>query len=299
MASVTGILKKGLIVLVAVAAIAVAAVYVLSSMRIGKVYAIQQSSITAPNDKSSIAEGHRLYLSRACIHCHGEDASGKTFIDEPPIGKFSGANLTSGKGGAASRMSDSELARAIRNGVGSGGRALVFMPSTDFSGMSDEDVGRLVAYLRSVPPVDKPSIPQSVGPLGRVLFLAGQMPLLVTAELIDHSVKPPVKVIAEPTPEFGRYLAAACTGCHGEHFSGGPIPGTPPDWLPAKNLTPTGLGKWNEADFIKALRTGVLPDGSKLREPMSWELTSKMTDVELKALWAYLRTVPAREYGNH
>jgi len=263
------------------------------------VYALPQVSLSAPTDQASVAEGHRLYISRGCIHCHGEDLSGKTFINEPPIGTFTAANLTSGKGGAASRMNDGEFARAIRNGVGSGGRALIFMPSTDYSGMSDEDVVKIIAYIRSAPPVDKPSATQSVGPLGRALFLGGKLPLLVTAELIDHSVKAPAKMTAAPTPEYGRYLAAGCTGCHGEHFSGGPIPGTPPDWLPAKNLTPTGIGSWKEEDFIKALRTGVLPDGKTLREPMSWQLTSKMTDVELKALWAYLRTVPARADGNH
>ena len=298
MASVFGIVRKVFIALVAVIVIAVATVYSLSSMRMGKVYALTQASLAAPTDKASIAEGHRLYISRGCVHCHGEDLSGTTFIDEPPIGTFTAANLTSGKGGSASRMNDAEFARAIRNGVGADGRALIFMPSTDFSGMSDEDVGKIVAYIRSAPPVDKSPVSQSVGPLGRALFLSGKLPLLVTAELIDHNAKAPAQVAVAPTAEYGRYLAAGCTGCHGEHFSGGPIPGTPPDWLPAKNITPTGIGSWNEGDFIKALRTGVLPDGNKLREPMAWQLTSKMTDVELKALWAYLRTVPARANDN-
>ena len=298
MAAISKTVRKALIILVAVVVMAVAMVYTLSSMRMGKVYALVQTPLIAPKDAASIAEGQRLYVSRGCSHCHGADLSGMTFIDEPPIGTFTAANLTTGKSGAASRMSDSDFARAIRNGIGSGGRALIFMPSTDFQGMSDEEVGKIVAYIRSVPPVDKPSVPQSVGPVGRALFLSGKLPLLVTAELIDHNARAPTQVAAAPTVEFGRYLAAGCTGCHGEHFSGGPIPGGPPHWPQARNITPTGIGSWSEGDFVKAMRTGVRPDGNTMKEPMPWQNLSKMTDVELKAMWAYLRTVPVRADGN-
>jgi cytochrome c553 len=89
-----------------------------------------------------------------------------------------------------------------------------------------------------------------------------------------------------------------CTGCHGERFSGGPIPGAPPDWKPAANLTPTGLGHYTEADFVRALRDGVRPGGARIDPSMPVErVTRHMNDVELAALWAYLRTVPPRPYG--
>jgi mono/diheme cytochrome c family protein len=299
MASGIKTIRNVVVVLIALLVAAVAAVYTLSSMRMNKKYPLVEASPRAPKDLASIAEGHRLYISRGCIECHGPDLSGKTFIDDPAMGKYTGANLTSGKGGAASVMSDSDFTRAIRHGIAPDGRALIFMPATDFQGMSDEDVGKIIAYIRSVPPVNKPSTPESVGPLARVLFLAGKMPLLVTAELIDHNAKPPVQVTAAATVEYGKYLANGCTGCHGQHFSGGPIPGGAPDWPPAANITPTGIGSWSEADFIKVLRTGVRPDGSALKPPMPWQNLSMMTDVELKALWMYLHTVPARVAGNH
>ena len=298
MAAVSKTVRKTLLILVAVVVVVIAMIYTLSTMRMGKVYALVQTPLTAPSDAAAIIEGQRLYISRGCGHCHGTDLSGTTFIDDPAIGTFTAANLTTGKGGAASRMTDSDFARAIRNGIGSDGRALIFMPSTDFQGMSDEEVGKIVAYVRSAPAVDKTSTPQTVGPLGRTLFLSGKLPLLVTAELIDHNTRSPTKVSVAPTAEFGRYLATGCTGCHGEHFSGGPIPGTPPSWPPARNITPTGIGSWSEGDFVKAMRTGVRPDGSMMKEPMPWQNLSKMTDVEIKAMWAYLRTVPARADGN-
>jgi len=84
-----------------------------------------------------------------------------------------------------------------------------------------------------------------------------------------------------------------CTGCHGPELVGGPShePGAPP----AANLTPAGIGTWTEADFFKALRSGVRPDGTAINPAMPWASSGRMTDDELRALWLYLRTVPAKE----
>lgn len=274
-----------------VIALAIAAVYGVSSSRMNKQYDVAATPLTVPSDADSISEGHRLYVSRGCIDCHGDDLSGRVIMDNPAIGKLTGANLTAGKGGAASTMSDGDLARAIRNGVGANGRALIFMPATDYKGMSDEDAGKIIAYIRSASPVDKASPSQQVGPMARVLFVAGKLPLLVTAELVDHQAKAPAQVAVAETVEYGRYIAQMCTGCHGVELTGGPIPGGAPDWPPAKNITAAGIGQWSESDFITAIRTGVRPDGSAIKPPMPWKNLSAMTDVELKALWLYLKTV--------
>jgi len=97
----------------------------------------------------------------------------------------------------------------------------------------------------------------------------------------------------------GRYLAdiAGCHGCHGTGLSGGPVAG-PPGLPPASNLTTAGIGDWTEADFVRAMRNGRRPDGSSLDPFMPWEVFGKMTDDELHALWLYLRSVPARAFGN-
>ena len=103
-----------------------------------------------------------------------------------------------------------------------------------------------------------------------------------------------------PTAEYGAYLATSCTGCHGEELTGGPIPGMPPGTPPALNLTrdeQTGLGRWTEADFARALREGKKPDGSELKAPMPWKLTAQLTDDELHALWLHLRTRQAKPFG--
>jgi cytochrome c553 len=121
--------------------------------------------------------------------------------------------------------------------------------------------------------------------------------VLLPAERIDHNAMHPTQVAAEPTARFGQYLAAGCTGCHGPSLSGGKIPGAPPDWKPAANITPVGIGHYTEADFVTALRSGKRPGGTPIDTLMPWRLTREMSDVELRAIYAYLKTVPAREYG--
>ncbi len=280
-------------------AVAVGVIYVWSNSYINRKFKVEAQAFAIPTGPAAVKEGERVFTTRACADCHGKDLAGVVVVDDPVVGRFAGVNLTKGKGGQGSELSDMDIARAIRHGVAPDGRALVFMPSTDFHAMSDGDLGALIAYIRSVPPVDKRSLPQRPGPLARLLFLQGKMAYLVSAEYIDHTAQPST-VTPGVTVEYGRYLANGCTGCHGFGFSGGAIPGAPPDWLPAVNITPhpvTGLGKWSEADFSKAVREGVRPDGVKVRFPMPWQNFSQLNDTEVKALWMFLKTVPVKEAG--
>jgi cytochrome c553 len=233
-----------------------------------------------------------LATVRGCVECHGDNLGGRVFIDVPPVGRLAGANLTRGR---AAPLTDADWERAVRHGVRRDGKPLLFMPSNEFAGMSDEDLAALMAYARSLPAVAAPLPPNRVGPVLRALTVAGQA--TVAAEQVDHAKPHPARVAPAVTPEYGAYLAAGCTGCHGAGFGGGKIPGAPPDWKPAANLTPTGIGHYTEADFIRALRTGRRPGGAAIDSSMPWRLTREMTDVELRALYAYLRALPARPYG--
>ncbi len=266
-------------------------IYFRSSARMNARFDVAAAPIPRLTSAADIAEGKRLFTARGCTDCHGNDAGGKTFINDPAIGHMTGSNLTTGKGGVAGGRSDAELARAIRHGVGKDGRALIFMPSTDFAGMTDEDTGRLIAYLRTVPPVDREPPKLVAGPLGRFLFLIGEIPLLVSAEKIDHRAKPVTKLNPTVSVDYGKYIAATCTGCHRDNLQGGPIQGAPPEWPTAQNITGKALAKWNEAQFITSLRTGKRPDGSLIRFPMPWQSLGKLTDTEMKALWKYLTTL--------
>src|SRR5207237_1071730 len=154
-------------------------------------------------------------------------------------------------------LTDAQWVNAVRRGLRSDGTSLMIMPAEAFQYFSDEDLGAVIAYVKSVAPVDTMFPKGYLGPLGRALYLAGKLPVLV-AEAVDHSRRQPVHVDAGATPEYGRYQAnvGGCTGCHGPGLSGGSFPGGPPDAKPAANLTPTGLAQYAEADFFRALREG-------------------------------------------
>jgi mono/diheme cytochrome c family protein len=117
---------------------------------------------------------------------------------------------------------------------------------------------------------------------------------------VDRDAERPV-VEPGPTVEYGYYLAQlSCMGCHGPGLSGGPIVGAPPDFPPAANLTPgSEVGSWSEEDFVQTIRTGVNPAGHELNPVMPWMVFSNLTDEELHAIWLYLESVPAKEFGNH
>jgi cytochrome c553 len=287
--------------IVVVIVVIVAAIYLLSDRRMARHFDVAATPIAVPTGAAAIAEGHRLFVTRGCADCHSQNGSGTTFVDVAPVGTISGQNLTSGPGGIGGQRSDAELARDIRDGVGKDGRALIFMPATDFQHLTDADTGALIAFIRSLPPVEHTVAPARVGPILRLALLQNKIPDLVSAENIDHAQAHVAALTPAVTVEYGKYVANGCTGCHGLGFSGGPVPGGAPNWPPAKNLTPddaTGIGKWTEADFIRAIREGKEPSGTMIMPPMPWQNMSHMTDTELKALYAYLRTVPAKPMGN-
>ena len=214
------------------------------------------------------------------------------------VGYFAGPNLTRGRGGLGATLTDADWERAVRHGVRRDGTPLMVMPSHEFTGMADDDLAAIVAYARSLPPVNGAQPSTHPGPVIRALHLAGQFTLL-PAEQIDHTRPHPAHMEPEVTPRYGAYLAAGCIGCHGPGLSGGKIPAAPPDWKPAANLTPSGdLGRWTVDDFTRALRTGRRPDGSPIDSVMPWKATAQMTDDEIKAVYAFLKTVPAKQYGN-
>lgn len=284
--------------LAAAALLAVGVVYAATEMRLRRTFEVPLTELSIRGDSATVARGRHVAVALGkCVDCHGADLGGKPFIEVPPLAMLYASNLTRGAGGVGARYSDAQLLRAIRHGVSAEGRPLLFMPSNEFFYLSDDDATALVAYIRSLPPVDH-TLPRSkVGPVGRGLYLSGKLPL-VPAELIDHTASRPT-----PAPgvsvEYGAYLATVggCKGCHGETLSGGPIPGTPPEWPPASNITPTGLAPYDEAAFFRAMRDGVKPSGVKINEFMPYRLTKEMSDDEIRAVWMYLQSVPKKEFG--
>jgi mono/diheme cytochrome c family protein len=172
------------------------------------------------------------------------------------------------------------------------------MPTVEFANLSDRELSDIVAYIRSKPAVDRESATMRYGPMIAIVFAA--KPDFIAAFDLDHQ-KPHAR---EPPPagvtaEFGQHLAQVCIGCHGPGLSGGKIEGDP-DGRVYPNLTPheSGLGDWTESDFMRALREGKRKDGSAISDEMPWKAYAAMSDEELKAIYAYLRSVPPKPKGN-
>jgi cytochrome c553 len=224
-----------------------------------------------------------------CADCHGTDLGGKVMIDNFAMGRLWAANLTRGRGGVAAAYTPEDWARTMLHGVKPDGRSVVFMPSHEFR-FTAAEVGDMAAFFRSLPPVDRQPPAPRIGPMAAVLSYVG-MPLL-PAELVDHEHVQFVPPHATPTTaaETGQQLArkAACTGCHQADFTGG---GGPPPG--AANLTPVGIGSWTEADFIRAIRQHVRPNGSRIDEAMPLAY-GQLSDNELASLFAFLKTLPSK-----
>jgi mono/diheme cytochrome c family protein len=290
------------ITVLAVVALAATTVFALSQARLTHAYVVPAERVAIPSQAAAIAHGHHLAIISGCVDCHGRDLSGRVFFESAMIGRFVAPNLTSGKGGSGGRFGDQDWVRAIRHGVRPDGKPLLVMPSKEFYVLSDVDLGALIAYLETVPPVDNELPSSTVSPIGRALMLAMKDLPLLSAERIDHNAARPPSPPVGVTVEYGKYLAVRCTGCHGENLSGGKIPGTPPEWPPALNLTPypgAAVAQWSEAQFVDTLRSGVTPRGNHLdTKYMPWRVLGEMTDDEIKALWLYLKSLPPREYAS-
>jgi mono/diheme cytochrome c family protein len=272
-------------------------VYAASRAVLTKRYPIPAAAVAIPTDATAVSRGEHLVLSvGACITCHAPDMGGSVYADMGPVGVVAGRNLTRGRGGIGGQFTDADWVRAIRYGLRADGTSLIMMPSEVYTRFTDADLGAIVAYLKQLPPVDR-EVPESrFGLLGRALLATGKMTILAAPKTFHEGTA--ASAPPEVSVGYGRYLAdvSGCHGCHGPGLSGGHVDG-PDDLPPAANLTPAGLGRWTEADFVRAIRQGRRPDGSAVNEFMPWRSYAAMTDRELQALWLYLRSVPAKPSG--
>jgi mono/diheme cytochrome c family protein len=279
----TGIVTGSLVVL---AVVVIGILMIRTSRLLNQTYDVPVEVAFDEPDSATIEHGRQLVESFGCMGCHGEQLQGTVFGDSWLLFSAGGENLTRGEGGIGASYSDEDWVRAIRHGVAPDGRGLIIMPSFWFATLGRPDIEGIVAYLKSVEPVDS-EIPEAhIGPFGSVLFtmapLDGDFPLF-SARAIDHS-----QPMVEPPPEgvnveYGTYLARRCVGCHGDDLIGRDF-----DDVVSANLT--ALGKWSEDEFVHAAREGIVPDGRELSAAMPrWRF---MTDDELSAVWSYLKTVP-------
>lgn len=294
-AGITVSVLMGLIVLTNIA------LYILGESRIKREYSVPEEAIALPTDAESIMEEKRIFQYRGCEACHGEQLEGLVYLDNPAIGQVITPNLTTGKGGIGAQRTDEDLVRSIRHGVRPDGTGLLFMPSTEFYYMSDQDLGRVIAYIRRMPPVDNEMPPSKLSVTGRIVMNVAKEITFLPAELIPHDATRPVAPELGVTPEYGEYLSGSCKVCHGLTLSGGEIPGFPAEWPSAPNLTSgegSRLPAWGEEGFIQIIKTGQKHGRAINPDYMPWESYRHMTEDELRAVYLYLQSLPPKPFGN-
>ncbi len=252
------------------------------------------------------------YLSNGigCLYCHSPHDWSKP--DDPILAGMAGAgqklpytdlpgvvfapNLTPDKDTGAGNWSDDMLARAIREGIGHDGHALFgIMPFAHYRNMPDEDLASIIVYLRSLPAVRNPLPKTEV--IFPVKYIMQNDPQPITTPISSPDVSDPVK--------RGRFLVnlIGCTDCHtpvdnhhvpipGMEFSGGQILGAPWGTVASANITPdaSGISYYDEGMFIKSMRTGKV-GARELSKTMPWSALRNLTDEDLAAMFAYLKTL--------
>lgn len=296
-------LKRGAFALAGLAAAGAAALVLgaqLGERKMQRQLALQVAPVALPGDDAGLARGKYLYLSRGCTECHGVDGGGKDVVNDGKGMRVRAPNITPAPGSAVERYTVADWVRTVRHGVKPDGRPAIVMPSEDYNRLTDADLGALIAYLRQMPrAAGGPAVIEFPLPV-KALYAAGV--IHDSAEIIDHALPPSQPVPEAATAVHGAYVANACIGCHGAGLSGGRIPGAPPEWPAAANLTPgdgSAMAHYADADaFVRMLRSGQRPDGSAISRVMPFESLQALNDTDAQALYLHLKGLAPRPAGN-
>ncbi len=277
--------------------------WVLVAGTFGALLAVSQASSAADNEDLVKRGAYLMNGPVACGNCHtpvgpdgpdfSKELSGWLLFDDPFTSYA--ANITSDKETGVGEWSDEDLARAIRDGLRPDGTLIgPPMPIEFYRHISDDDLAAIIAYLRQVKPVEN-EVPDSVFPFP-----------------LPPSYGPPVSNVKAPSRDdnvaYGKYLVtiAHCMECHspreadghldlskmgagGQSFHG------PWGVSVSRNITPhpeDEIGGWTDTEIKTAITTGVRNDGTHLLPPMGFGYYANISDADLNAIIAYLRSLP-------
>ena len=266
-------IARGLTLLAVLVALACAAVYGGSSWAMRRHYAVPASQVAVPSDAASIAEGARMARVASCRDCHGMNGQGKVFFEAPMVGRLAPPALAR----VAATMSDAELVKAIRQGVHKDGTSLYVMPVRALSHLSDDDVGRIVAWIRTLKPRAGDSLATTqFGLGGRAMLLAGKL-LPVAIERDEAAARAPV--------DRGKYIVEiGCMACHKLRE-----PSATDDGIKVPPLAPMAAA-YDPAAFRRLLSTGESMSGRDLgvMRMVGRDSYGALTDQEVAQVQAYL-----------
>lgn len=273
-------------------------------------YKAEHVDLQVSGTPEHIEKGRQL-SAMLCNDCHMDrntnKLTGRKMDEVKQFGAVYSKNITKDPEYGIGKWTDGELAYLLRTGVRPDGRFLPVMAK--LQKMSDEDLQSIIAFLRSdnawIQP-DNTSQPES-----KYSFLSKFLTTIKAIQPMPYyqSVPEPDTTNAVKLGEYVALYRVECYACHSADFTtddfinppkskdffGGGNKFTMPDGsvIYSSNLTmdeETGIGKWSEEDFIKAVKTGIVPNGPGVRPPM--KPYTYLSDGEIKAVYAYLKTLP-------
>jgi mono/diheme cytochrome c family protein len=272
--------------------------------------AVVAMTSAASAESAAVKRGSYLVNTiMTCGNCHTPkgptgDIKEKAFsgfleFDEPPF-KVTAPNITPDKETGIGKYSAAQLKKLLIAGKKPNGTPLAeIMPTSFYQILTPGDLNAIVAYLRSLPPI-KNKVPDPI------------YKIALPHHLFPGSEKPYTEAMLKNKVKRGFYLATIghCMECHtpmgpkGRDFvndlgkGGFQMPPGPWGISISRNITSSktkGIGAWSDEEIKRAITQGVSRDGSKLKPPMGFGYYAGMTDSDLDAIVAYLRTVPAKE----
>jgi mono/diheme cytochrome c family protein len=262
----------------------------------------------AAGQPAAVARGDYLANTiMTCANCHspkgppaataGKDYSGGLRFNEPPF-DVTASNITPDKETGIGSWTDAEIKASILTGKRPNGVQLAeIMPTAFYPILTDADANALVAYLKSLPPV-KNKVPDPVYKIALPHHVFPGAEKAYTAADLNDKVKKGFYLVTIGhcmechTPMVRGQRVFSDLGKGGFEFKG------PWGVSVSRNITShkeKGIGDWSDAEIKRAITQGVRKDGTRLKPPMGYEWYARMTDEDLSAVVAYLRTVPAKE----
>lgn len=235
-------------------------------------------AIAVPHDAASIAEGARLATLLGCPSCHG-DGKGAVWT---PVDPWYGQVAPPAIARRLADYSDAEVARLIRHGVTRRGATLFVMPTWSERNIADDDLGRIIAWARTLRPSNHDSLAETWwGPRSRWQMLTGKF----RPSAVAKSGAPQKR----PADSGGYFTHALCEECHDirqDRSHEGEI-------VPA---LARAAAAYSDADFHRLLRTGVAAGGRKLglMTTIVGENLHALSDEEISMIHRYLQS-PARK----
>jgi mono/diheme cytochrome c family protein len=279
---------------------------------VGALLAAILTGIAVAATPDDVARGKYVFGAAGGCGCH-TDPKNKKAVNvggrryDGPFGTVYSANITPDRKTGIGGWSDEEIITAIRLGRRPNGERLIPVhPFTVFNGMAEEDLKALVAFLRTVPPVNRANQPKRISvPLFESVFLPAWLAAFAPRET------PPPTSPKTGLPR-GEYLVRAvghCGECHtprtvtqatdNSRFLSGNQKG--PENSEVPNITPdpeTGIGKWSEQEIADYLESGNKPDGDVVGGLMGEVIEGTaagykdLTKEDRLAIARYLKSIP-------